>query len=124
MDWPSVSEEFRRRLQQGSTSNRRDEALESCGEVGERMMCHYCVAEGEKSVLYAPTSGISTAMGWSPYYDEEGKYHFHDMNSLTAEYHCSRGHRYVETLQKRCPNCDWSSGETMRRLTAGKLVTE
>jgi hypothetical protein len=74
------------------------------------MKCPECVKEGRKSTVY-PGSGMTTAMACSPYYDEEGVYHFHDRNYTTQNYSCSNGHRWDERSRSKCINCDWPNGD-------------
>jgi hypothetical protein len=76
------------------------------------MKCPWCVAEGERSRL-TPQGSARTLMGWSPYYDEDGKYHTHDPNNASPLYLCSRGHRWVAGYNP-CRSCDW--GQTEDRL--------
>jgi hypothetical protein len=71
------------------------------------MKCPKCVELGMKSCVYGGDVGESTLMYCAPYYDEDGKYHNHDMNSTTYRLHCSNGHRWVETVRGQCPSCDW-----------------
>jgi len=35
-------------------------------------------------------------MGYTPYYDEGGKYHNNNPNTITKVYHCSNGHTWKE----------------------------
>lgn len=72
------------------------------------MKCKYCVALGKRSRLTVRES-FRTAAGWSPYFDEDGVYHRHDMNMVTTTYTCSNGHSVHETVKPACPSCgsDW-----------------
>lgn len=80
------------------------------------MKCPWCVEEGKTSKLYVPMSGISTAMGYESYYDEQGKFHRHDPNSFTQELSCSEGHRWVSSQRGGCPSCGTEPEVTTRRL--------
>lgn len=79
--------------------------LVSYAAMGQ-VMCPYCAAEGEKSVVYEGQI-TSTLMGWIPYYDENGQYHNDDPNITTYEYSCSRGHYWKE---------DYQHGELIERI--------
>ncbi len=72
------------------------------------MICKQCKAEGKKSFVYSGGT-FSTAMPNQAYYDEEGNYHFHDMNAHTTNYSCSNSHEWEVTAENKCPssNCDW-----------------
>ena len=52
------------------------------------MICPECKKEGKKSIVY-PGYGSTTLMYCQPFYDENGKYHHHDMNTTTTPYSCS-----------------------------------
>ena len=71
------------------------------------MICPTCEKEGEKSKVYSQ-GGSSTLLGYSPFYDEEGRYHNHDPNRTTAYYECSRGHRWSAIIDNSCW-CGWST---------------
>lgn len=60
------------------------------------MKCPECVKEGEKSRVY-PGVSTTTSMSGERYYDEEGRLHVHDPNTTTADYTCSRGHKWTTT---------------------------
>lgn len=49
------------------------------------MKCPECASANQKSIVY-PGYGMSTCMGFTPYYDEDGKYHIHDPNISTIRY--------------------------------------
>ena len=70
------------------------------------MKCTVCVSKGLKSNVYSGGS-VSTLAYYSPYYDEDGKYHHHDQNTITRGYSCSLGHRWVEYSIDSCPSCDF-----------------
>jgi len=58
------------------------------------MKCPKCVEKGLKSCVYVGTTH-TTLMYASPYYDEEGNYHYNDPNTRYTEYSCSNGHKWV-----------------------------
>lgn len=70
------------------------------------MICERCKEQGLKSRIYGGV-GYTTAMYCQPYYDEDGKYHHHDMNSSSSHYNCSNGHSFTVSHEKSCSNCDW-----------------
>lgn len=70
--------------------------------------CPFCIEEGKKSKLF-PGSTMKTAMGGEPaYYDEEGKFHWHDPNQMKTFYSCSNGHRFYHIHYNECENCDYN----------------
>jgi hypothetical protein len=66
------------------------------------MKCPTCEGEGQKSNVY-PGGTFSTLMFNHPYWDADGVYHFHDMNSHSTSFSCSRGHDWVVKSKNRCP---------------------
>jgi hypothetical protein len=71
------------------------------------MKCIQCVKENKKSTLFARHGMIVTNMGFTPYYDEEGRYHSHDPNLSTQFFECSNGHVSKVTTLKKCGSCDF-----------------
>lgn len=69
------------------------------------MKCPECKKAKLKSRVY-PGIGSATLMYCRPFYDEDGKYHFHDLNTTTTSYSCSQGHDWVETTKGSCW-CGW-----------------
>jgi hypothetical protein len=66
--------------------------------------CPICSEEGEKSRLTA-VGGRSTNLEWEKFFDEEGKYHQHDPNTVIHLFKCSNGHE-IEVLSKTgCGAC-------------------
>jgi len=70
------------------------------------MICPKCKELNQKSTITGG-SGYSTAMGWQPYYDEEGRHHNHDPNGRTSHYSCSQGHDIIVSWSNKCPYCDF-----------------
>lgn len=69
------------------------------------MFCPICKEKGLKSQVM--TSGImSTLMGYTSYYDEDGKRHHHDDNSRTTVGICSNGHKFSYRYENSCW-CGW-----------------
>jgi len=66
------------------------------------MKCPEC---GKQSAGF---SEAATLVGFSTHIDELGE-HFHDDNCLKRYYICPNGHRWIESLRRRCsnPKCDW-----------------
>lgn len=69
------------------------------------MKCPTCVEQGLRSTVTEGPS-LTTAMAYQPFYDEEGRYHVHDMNRQTTEYECSNGHAWSVTGIRPCW-CGW-----------------
>jgi hypothetical protein len=80
------------------------------------MKCLTCLEEGRKSTI-TPHGGSTICMGFSPYYDEEGKYHSHDPNTSSFWYSCSNGHEWGESSYRACPSCDYAT-EAKARMKA------
>lgn len=69
------------------------------------VVCERCQKEGKTSRVYH-RGGETTLVAFIPYYDEQGKYHHHDSNSVTSEYSCSNGHCWTEERRgSPCPTC-------------------
>ena len=68
------------------------------------MKCPECVKESKRSRVNIGTSS-TTCMGVQWYYDEEGRYHYHDPNTITTSYSCSEGHRWTERSKRECETC-------------------
>jgi len=72
------------------------------------MICPRCKELRLKSKVY-DHGGRKTLMSHSPYYDEEGKYHSHDPNTVTYDYACSKGHRFTHSYRGDCPQGDYGT---------------
>jgi hypothetical protein len=70
------------------------------------MVCPVCKEQNIKSTVNCGQS-MSTLMGYLPYYDENGKYHDHDPNTITTYYSCSQGHHFSISGNGTCPSCDY-----------------
>lgn len=79
------------------------------------MICPKCKEENKKSKLYIGIGTTTTAGGMPPYYDEEGKYHYHDPNATTSNYSCSNGHNFFVSKVKECSACDY--GKASEKIT-------
>ena len=69
------------------------------------MICETCKAEGKTSRVYDQGSRM-TLLNCTPFYDEQGRHHYHDSNTATAGYRCSNGHNWVVTSTGSCW-CGW-----------------
>ncbi len=67
--------------------------------------CPTCENKRLKSYVY-PGLTTTTLAHYSPFYDKDGRYHHHDANTLTTEYHCSNGHKWTEHTSGSCW-CGW-----------------
>jgi hypothetical protein len=76
------------------------------------MICPRCKELDQKSTIHGGL-GFSTAMYCQPYYDEDGKYHHHDLNNHTWKYVCSNGHDILVVPSNKCESCDFGSEETV-----------
>ena len=57
------------------------------------MRCPSCVLEGKRSKVRINAS-TTTAMSSDNFYDEEGRLHSHNPNSVRTYYTCSEGHSW------------------------------
>jgi hypothetical protein len=71
------------------------------------MKCPTCVAEGKKSTVSVGI-GMTTCAYYTPFYDEDGKYHYHDGNITTTELSCSNGHTWAQRSGNSCW-CGWTN---------------
>jgi hypothetical protein len=58
--------------------------------------------------IYTEPHSLTTDMAWYPYYDSENRYHDHNPNKISREYHCSNGHSFSGTQVNTCW-CGWSN---------------
>jgi hypothetical protein len=70
-------------------------------QISTLVICQECKKEGKKSRVYVG-GGMTTLMGVSSFYDEEGRYHMHDPNTTTTDFSCSNGHRWTESRRNPC----------------------
>ena len=77
------------------------------------MICQACREQGLRSSVTIRGS-FRTALGYRPYYDEEGVLHQHDPNGVTREYECSLGHSWSEKEYPSCPSCGWTNEKKVR----------
>ena len=76
------------------------------------MICLKCKENGLKSII-RPGASSSTLIYNCPYYDEDGKYHYHDMNTTTTNYTCSNGHQWVIVSSRQSCWCGWPDNEKL-----------
>ena len=76
------------------------------------MFCPECLKQGLTSTLYTQNGGITTDMCVNTFYDENGKYHYHNPNVTSSEWHCSNGHHGVNSHYHKCPQGDYPIGNT------------
>ncbi len=70
------------------------------------MRCPVCVEQGTPSTLTRRSSGsVMHPVHVEPFYDEQGRYHLHDMSIIETEWECSNGHRLTVTSATPCPTC-------------------
>ena len=75
------------------------------------MKCPECIATNQRSMVHDQGSW-TTAMGWSPYWDEDGNRHVHNPNTITTGYHCSNGHDWADESKRPCPHPSCDYGKT------------
>ena len=69
------------------------------------MICPECKASGLKSEVY-PGGSTTTLMYCPPFFDEDGKRHDHDLNTLITSYVCTNGHNWAKNSSGICW-CGW-----------------
>lgn len=69
------------------------------------MICPMCEAQGLQSKVLAGPSSV-TLIYSPPFYDENGAYHHHDLNTSTTQCKCSSGHEWTEVSRPSCW-CGW-----------------
>jgi hypothetical protein len=77
------------------------------------MICPQCKEEGAKSkvhVMYIATTCVIPLK----YYDEMGKFHYHDPNYTTIKYHCSNDHSWAKQKTLGKCSCGWKAGEELK----------
>ena len=72
--------------------------------------CPECKVEGLWSTVYGGAGEI-TAAYYRSFYDDDGRYHHHDGNTMTSYYECSQGHSWIEYSTGSCW-CGWPDNET------------
>jgi hypothetical protein len=65
------------------------------------MKCQTCEREGLRSTVHVGAT-VSTAMCSYSFYDEDGKYHYHNPNTVGTSYRCSNGHTWHESHRNPC----------------------
>ena len=68
------------------------------------MICAECQKAGERSVVRF--RAVQTALPVDSYFDEDGKLHNHNPNSMTTFFTCSRGHTWNTVQAASCSVCN------------------
>ena len=89
------------------------------------MICPICKFKKIKSIV-KPHGGSSTAMYCSPYYDENGNYHNHDLNIISESYSCSNSHHWVLKFHNPCPHkdCDFNILQKQTIMVGANTIIE
>lgn len=69
------------------------------------MICPQCKADGVRSQTFLQNA-VKTMNNYQPFRDESGKLHWHDANTMTSVYRCSRSHRFEVQESGKCW-CGW-----------------
>jgi len=77
----------------------------------DRLICPVCQATGWMTSIVRERGSTAVMGPVDKYYDEEGKYHFHDPSYIRREYECSQNHRWdrIESATKCW--CGWTAEE-------------
>lgn len=62
-------------------------------KIPRAVVCPVCVSNSDTSTSQI-LNYARTEMAWTPYYDEEGRYHAHDVNYLRDWFKCSKDHAF------------------------------
>lgn len=73
--------------------------------MSDLVLCPECQAAGVKSRVTSFGS-VATMMGCRSFYDEEGRRHLHDKNTITESLRCSNGHDFERKYKRPCW-CGW-----------------
>ena len=79
------------------------------------MICPKCEKEYFLSKVIVPSSGLTTAMCDHDFYDENGKFHHHDMNGMSRTFHCTEGHTGTIVTYQECW-CGYNKGMSHIRV--------
>jgi hypothetical protein len=65
------------------------------------LICPVCKELGEKSTVHPYGASTCTLMAPVDYYDEDGNHVYHDPNSCTYQYRCSKGHEFSRVVPEQ-----------------------
>lgn len=86
--------------------------------ICEDMICEKCATEGKTSRV-RNTHIVKTLGAYLPFYDKQGRQHFHDANMTNAEYRCTNGHVWHTRGTGSCW-CGWPNEQkAMSKHTPG-----
>ena len=63
-----------------------------------------CPEDGCTATRIYPGMSSATLISSQPYW-EDGKYHYHDLNTTTTNYGCGAGHSWTVKSKASCPSC-------------------
>ena len=84
------------------------------------MICPKCKELGKTSTIQILDGFVTSAMSTS-YYDEVGRYHYHDVNNHVQNYLCSNGHSISVSFKTKCNSCDYNAGLDTVKVTVKDL---
>lgn len=84
------------------------------------MICETCKAEGRTSRVCGQGGSYMTLLNCTPFYDEQGRHHYHDSNTTTDNFECSNGHRWTV---KSTPSC-WCGWPNKREPETASAMRE
>lgn len=70
------------------------------------VVCAECSKQGKKSKVYEDGFSTKTLLHCVSFYDEDGKRHSHDGNTVTTGMTCSNGHKWQRVSKGSCW-CGW-----------------
>jgi len=76
------------------------------------VMCPHCRKLHTTSASYRISSTV-TLFDCPSFYDENGKYHHHDLNKETVTYQCSNNHTWTVDYMGSCW-CGWKANSEKR----------
>ena len=91
------------------------------------MKCPECAKSGKQSTVSALYS-VSTAVHHAPFFDQQGRPHYHDQNIRTYTCQCSEGHTFDAIIPNNC-HCGWKQDvsadvERMKKIKSDRAAAE
>ena len=66
------------------------------------MICNACRTDNQRSKVYITEIFYDLQQAQDRFFDEDGKWHCHDINPTTTKYQCSNRHEWTEVKYATC----------------------
>jgi hypothetical protein len=66
------------------------------------MICNECKQNNLRSRVYILDSFYDLQEAQDRFFDEDGKWHVHDTNSITTKYRCTKNHEWSQVKYATC----------------------